>query len=67
MSPGTYLWFMTRQEDQDNCTISFLSAIPYFFGIHTAYKQQLTIRIFGAEGKGVYEEIIRGNCQWTKG
>lgn len=52
MSPGAYLWFMTQQEDQDNCTISFfLLAIPYFFGIHTAYKQQLTIRIFGAEGK----------------
>lgn len=29
----------------------FLLAIPYFLGIHTAYKQQLTMRIFGAEGK----------------
>lgn len=67
MSPGICLKVYDTTEGTGQLHDFILLAIPYFFGIHTAYKQQLTIRIFGAEGKGVYEGIIRSNCQWTKG
>lgn len=60
MSPDTYIWIMKTEKMRATARFPFLLAIPYFFSIHTAYKQQLEYTHFwGGEGKGVYEAIIR--------